>query len=143
MSMFGEIKKTIADLPIADIYKVRLELAFDQSAALERQLSDTMMQAARLETKLEAAQRDHDSAQKELQQLKEEHAEEIRILHATEFRRGKRTGGKWMAFCPQCHMPAVSVKDDWAVRCSGRGNSCGWLSEIYGNRLQAVLAQLE
>ena len=60
-------------------------------------------------------------------QLAETQAEEIRIHHIIEFRRGRRTGNKWMAFCPKCKMPAG---DDWMTRdsvpnafCSA---SCGW-----------------
>jgi regulator of replication initiation timing len=62
-------------------------------------------------------------------QLAESQAEDIRIHKGIEFRRGKRTGGKWLGFCPKCHMPA---EDAWipkargsqkVVMCSAR---CHW-----------------
>ncbi len=62
-------------------------------------------------------------------QLAESQAEDIRIHKGIEFRNGKRTGGKWMGFCPKCHMPA---EDAWiprprgsekVVQCSAR---CDW-----------------
>lgn len=64
-------------------------------------------------------------------QLAESQAEEVRIYRGVEFRRGKRTGGKWMAFCPKCHMPAqngskpILYSHDRAkvVFCSA---ICGW-----------------
>ena len=45
---------------------------------------------------------------------------------SVEFHRGKRTGGKWMAFCPKCEMPAGG---EWVT--AGRpmaycSASCGW-----------------
>jgi hypothetical protein len=43
-------------------------------------------------------------------QLAESQAEDIRIHRGIEFRRGKRTGDKWLGFCPKCHMPA---QDGW------------------------------
>ena len=84
-------------------------------------------------------------------QLADSQAEEIRIHKAIEFRRGKRTAGKWMGFCPKCHMPA---QDAWIPRsrtsekvvlCSAR---CGWqvfmklkLDEIIGELEHALDAQ--
>jgi hypothetical protein len=60
-------------------------------------------------------------------QLAESQAEDIRIHKGIEFRKGKRTGDRWMGFCPKCHMPA---EDAWLthnrgkiVQCSAR---CGW-----------------
>ena len=54
--------------------------------------------------------------------------EEIRFHSAVEFHRGNSTGGKWMAFCTQCHMPALPATDIFGdgrhgAMCSGK---CGW-----------------
>ena len=63
------------------------------------------------------------------QQLAAAQAEDIQINKGIEFRRGKRTGNKWMGFCPKCHMPS---QDAWipngrlnekVVMCTAR---CGW-----------------
>jgi hypothetical protein len=63
-------------------------------------------------------------------QLTDSQVEEIRIYRGIEFRRGKRTHGKWMPFCPKCHMPsqyssAVSPSGfpSPAIVCSAH---CGW-----------------
>jgi hypothetical protein len=71
-------------------------------------------------------------------QLAEAQAEEVRIHSSIEFRRGKRTGGVWMAFCPKCKMPALS-SDDWDVTCSA---NCGWTSSISKQELPRIAAQL-
>src|SRR5437667_6341850 len=59
-------------------------------------------------------------------ELSEANAEDVRIHHMVEFHCGKRTGGKWMAFCPKCEMP---VGGEWVT--AGRpmaycSASCGW-----------------
>jgi hypothetical protein len=61
-------------------------------------------------------------------QLAASQAEDIRIHKGIEFRCGKRTGNKWQAFCPKCHMPAQFAVMSGTVHgrvmaCSGR---CGW-----------------
>jgi hypothetical protein len=71
------------------------------------------------------------------QELTEAQAEEIRIQNAIEFRRGKRTGGVWMPFCPRCKMPA---RLDLGIFCSGE---CGWNSDLSTNDLPRVIAQLK
>ena len=55
--------------------------------------------------------------------LEDLQSEEIRI-HPTgiEFRRGKRTDGKWAAFCPVCHLPADTTTG--FVKCPN--SKCGW-----------------
>jgi hypothetical protein len=69
-------------------------------------------------------------------QLAEAQAEEIRIHSAIEFRRGKRTGGVWMPFCPKCHMPA---RRDLGIFCSAE---CGWNSDLSSEDLPRIVAQL-
>jgi hypothetical protein len=63
-------------------------------------------------------------------QLADTKTEEIRVFRGIEFRRGERTRGKWMPFCPKCHMPsqyssAVSPSGfpSPAIVCSAH---CGW-----------------
>jgi hypothetical protein len=36
--------------------------------------------------------------------LRKEHEEEIRIGRGIESRKGNRTGGRWIPFCPVCHI---------------------------------------
>lgn len=136
MSAFDTIKQTIADLPISDILRARLDFAFDQSAALERQVGELQAKIGHLQAQLEVATFDRDKAQKELHRLEQEHAEEIRIHKMVEFHRGKRTGGNWMAFCPKCHMPAADFLEQGEplVYCSA---NCGW--RVYPHNMLAAL----
>ena len=43
-------------------------------------------------------------------QLAEANAEEVQFHSLVEFHRSKKTGGKWMAFCPKCKMPVADDK---------------------------------
>ena len=71
-------------------------------------------------------------------QLAEAQSEDIRIDTAIEFRRGERTSGRWMPFCPKCHMPAVI--DDRGL--SGCSANCGWITNITKNQLNIVISKL-
>ncbi|NOS68356.1 MAG: hypothetical protein HOP33_00290 [Verrucomicrobia bacterium] len=77
-------------------------------------------------------------------QLAEANAEDVRIQKAIEFRRGKRTGGKWMPFCPKCHMPVIhyfSASQYYAI-CSA---DCGYqvpLNQHFVNFVADVLKEL-
>jgi len=70
--------------------------------------------------------------------LAESQAEEVRVHSAIEFRRGKRTGNQWTAFCPKCRMPARAT-DDFGVFCSA---NCGWVSDVSKQELPRIIAQL-
>ena len=141
MSMFDSLKKTIADLPISDIHKARLELALDRSAELETKLESLQSEHADLKAELKVVALDRDYQKREYDRLVQEHSEEIRIHKMIEFRRGKRTGDKWMAFCPQCHMPVKDVAGNNGIVavCSSR---CGWSGSVIGTSLEAVASQI-
>jgi len=73
-------------------------------------------------------------------QLAEAQSEDIRIHRSIEFRRGKRTGGQWMAFCPKCHMPAGStVKHGALAACTA---ACGWVSGENANNVGKFIQEL-
>jgi regulator of replication initiation timing len=71
--------------------------------------------------------------------LAEAQAEEVRIHRAIEFRKGSRTGNKWAAFCPKCHMPALPYVDRTMIECS---TMCGWMAPMGGEQLETFIAQL-
>lgn len=129
MGIFDSIEKLITEHGSAAILGQQLAFARDQFEALERKVSDLQTQVGRLDAQLERERSDHQQARKDLQRLKEEHAEEIRIHRLVEFRRGKRTGGKWMAFCPKCHLPVADTKgmagSPLAI-CTAKHADCGW-----------------
>jgi hypothetical protein len=138
MGAFDTIKQTLTELPISDILKARLEFAFDQSSALERQVSELQTKIGQLKAQLEIVILDRDNTRSELQRLKDEHAEEIRIHNMIEFRRGKRTGGKWIAFCPQCHIPA----DVKAAFVSCPSPKCKWDTLVPATDLPYIISEL-
>ena len=127
MSIFDSIEKLITEHGSAAILSQQLSFAKDQFSDLERKVSDLQAQVGRLDAQLERERTDHKQAREDLQRLQDEHAEEIRIHSMVEFRRGKRTGDIWLAFCPKCHLPAggdVSNGGEPFVYCSA---SCGWV----------------
>jgi hypothetical protein len=140
MSIIDNIQKLIAEHASAAVLSQHLSFAKEQYADLERKASDLQKQLGHLEAQLEREQAENKQTKQELQQLKDEHAEEVIIHKLIEFRRGKRTRGKWLAFCPKCHMPAGSrlFNGRPSVYCSGE---CGWIVlELY---LDNVVRELD
>ena len=138
MSTLSDIKSALAELPISDILKARLEFAVDQSVALERKVEELQTKASDLQAELRIVALDRKQARDELDMLKKEHAEEIRVLHSIEYRRGKRTGGEWMAFCPLCHLPCSPGHE--YVRCSSF--HCGWETALPYHQIVSDIRQL-
>jgi TolA-binding protein len=127
VSIFDSIEKLITEHGSAALLNQQLAFAKDQFADLERKISDLQTQVGRLDAQLERERLDHKQTLQELQQLKAEHAEEVRIHRMVEFRRGKRTGGKWMAFCPKCHMPVGDGQNMVGGPMAFCTAGCGWL----------------
>ena len=140
MNPFDAIEKLITEHGSAVILSQQLAFAKDQFTALERQVSEFQAKVAKLEAQLEIEHSNHKDTQKELQRIKDEHAEEVRIYHNIEFRRGKRTDGKWLPFCPKCHMPAGwTQKHGSLVGCTA---GCGWVTNEMAYRLDEVCREL-
>jgi len=105
MQLFEGIEKLITEHGSAAVLSQQLAFAKDRFEDMERKVSDLQVQVGRLEAQLERERGDNQSAQKELAQLRKQLEEEVIINHGVEFRRGKRTAGRWTAFCPRCHLP--------------------------------------
>ncbi|ACB77051.1 hypothetical protein Oter_3776 [Opitutus terrae PB90-1] len=71
--------------------------------------------------------------------LAEAQAEEVRIHRSIEFRKGPRTGNRWAAFCPKCHMPADTPSLGVYIECTAQ---CGWTSSVKHLEFSRVLAEL-
>jgi hypothetical protein len=125
MSLLEIARDTLKEIPMADVLRERLSLARDQFADAERKTSSLQSEVGALKAQLEQERVDHKQTQHELQRLKEEHAEEVRIHRSIEFRRGQRTSGKWMAFCPKCHLPAAHPQNQTAIAACPDG-ACKW-----------------
>ncbi|MEW6159000.1 MAG: hypothetical protein AB1813_16370 [Verrucomicrobiota bacterium] len=129
MSIFDSIEKLVTEHGSAAILQQQLAFAKDQFFDLERKVGELQIQVGRLEAQLERERLEHKQAREDLQRLKDEHSEEVRIHRLIEFRRGKRTGGKWMAFCPKCHMPvgdSKSMAGNPQAFCTAKHADCGW-----------------
>ena len=126
MSLLDIARDTLKDLPVSDIVRERLSLALDRLAESESKIEALQSEKANFQAQLEIERLDHKKTCEELQRLKDECFEEVCIHHTIEFRRGKRTRGKWLPFCPKCHMPAgMTFKHGAMVGCTA---GCGWVT---------------
>ena len=133
---FDAIEKLINEHGSAVILSQQLAFAKDQYAALEKQVNDFQGKVAKLEAQLEIEQSNHKETKQALERLKDEHAEEIRVHRGIEFRRGKRTGGIWIAFCPVCHTPADTTA---LVLCANQ--KCKWHLILSGNEIPKIIEE--
>ena len=138
MSLIDLARDALKEIPMSDIIRERLSLSLDRLTDAEAKIETLQTENGKLQAQLENARFDHKEAQQELQRLKDEHAEEIRIHSTIEFRRGKRTGGQWIAFCPKCHLPA---KDIPTVRCSEHPK-CSWMTLLGSEEVSSIATQL-
>lgn len=126
MSLIETARKTLTELPISDVLRERLSLVLDETASLERKVDDVKTELAESRAELKIAKAEEEKARKAVEALKKEHEEEILISHCVEFRRGKRTGGKWLAFCPKCGLPVVPCQNrEYPPYCTDTAN-CNW-----------------
>jgi|ERR1035437_266175 hypothetical protein len=110
------------------------------SAVLQEKVKAVEFQRDEFKRELDDCRRLYQVLQAEHQKLAALHLEEIRVHRSIEFRRGKRTGDKWTAFCPKCHLPAVNKQSESAiVRCSD--GACKWQVFIY-DMLPQVIGEL-
>jgi hypothetical protein len=139
MGIFDGIEKLINEHGSAVILNQQLALAKEQFTALERQVSELQTKSAKFEAQLEIEHANHQRTSEELQRLKDEHSEEVRIHNGIEFRRGKRTNQKWIAFCPACHLPIDTSSG--LIRC-GSDKKCGWHILLAANHLTELIDTL-
>jgi hypothetical protein len=122
MGWITAAQRALDEMDAAEPLRQRVFLALEEAAQLETHLEECRAAKAVLEAKLQDTRAHAHQQQEELQTLQTLHAEEVRILSGIEFRRGRRTGGDWIAFCPKCHLPAVVSGP--IIHCCDR--SCQW-----------------
>jgi hypothetical protein len=137
LNPFDLLEKLITEHGSAAIIAQQLSFAKEQFAALDRKASEQVREIGKLEAQLQREQLDRSTAQQELQHLQNEHEEDVRIYRCIEFRRGKRTGNKWVAFCPKCHMPVTQPFSSIYALCSDNG-TCKWNVRIENSLAQAI-----
>ena len=138
MNPLDAIEKLITEHGSAAILSQQLVFAKDQFTVLERQVGEFQAKIAKLEAQLEIEHSHHKETQQELQRLKDEYSEEVRVHSSMEFRRGKRTGNEWVAFCPVCHAPADLSTG--IVMCANP--KCKWHILFPASGLPEVIAKL-
>ena len=128
MSFIDTARDALKDLPISDIVRERLSFALDRLMDAEAKIETLQTEKGSLQAQLDRERYDHKLAREELQRVKDEHMEDIRIHRTAEFRRGKRTGGKWMPFCPKCHLPVAegNIGGEIGLYCIQKYDDCGW-----------------
>ncbi len=139
MSIIDIARDALKEIPMADVLRERLSLAFDYSAQQESKIEVLQTEKADFKARLEIERVNHQKTQQELERLRKEHEEAVRIFHAIEFRRGKRTGNEWVAFCPKCHLPA-SLQRSETLMCSDY--NCSWTSDVETGNLSNIIKQL-
>jgi hypothetical protein len=72
-----------------------------------------------------------------LEALKKEHEEEVQVRDGIVFKRGKRTGGIWMAFCPVCERPADTTI---LVKCPD--TKCKWQAIKSKKQIDEIISHL-
>ena len=136
MSILDTARTAIIGLPISDILRERLSLSIDYAADLERKVSLLQTQNGQLQAEIEAVTIDRNEHREKYDRLYKEHEEDILIVDAIAFRRGKRTGNAWSPFCPKCHMPVISVAGLQHPLCSAH---CGWQAGVRPNAYHTLL----
>lgn len=125
MGLIEATRDALKDIPISEVLRERVSLALDRLAESEAKIESLQSENGGVKAQLERERTDHEQTKKELQRLQELMHEEIRFVHAVEFRKGTRTGGVWMPFCPKCHLPINLPGDADVPYCTNRGG-CGW-----------------
>lgn len=138
MNIFDTIEKLITEHGSAAILRERLDFAKQQFAQLEAEVVELRNARAEIAAFLRIEKEAHTKTRDNYDALVALHSEEIRIVDGIEFRRGKRTSGCWIAFCPACHVPADTSRV--YVRCSVV--NCGWTVLIPNADLKSVIQKL-
>lgn len=119
---------------------LREQLALSQArvSQLERENAELKAKIAALEAELKLTRQAYDKTNEEYRNFKEFHIEDVVINESIEFRKGKRTRGEWMMFCPKCHIPTFTDYEPKGetVRCS---TNCGWAGMLLEKDGVAVL----
>lgn len=133
------IKSGLSRFSITAMLREQLALSESRAVKLDSENVDLKSQVAALSSEVKLANESLHQKAEQYERLQKEHEEEIRIWRTVEFRRGKRTFGYWVAFCPKCKMP---VHDNGFSNISCSGN-CGWKCEMQSKELNRCLEELE
>src|ERR1035437_2928434 len=134
----SSVKPALAKLSVTAMLREQLALEKARSSHLEAEDKDLKAQLAVLQAKFDTEQANHNNTRNNLQELRGERAEEVAVWRTVESRQGKRTFGRWAAFCPKCHVPLSIGAFD--VKCSA---NCGFSCDVKPSELRGALKSLE
>jgi len=140
VSLIETARDALKNIPMSDILRERLSMTIDQLAISEAKVEVLQRENGKLASRLDQEQFDHNQTKQELQALRDFHAESIRFVHDIEFKKGVRTGNKWLPFCPKCHLPIViGDKPDGYPYCPD--SKCGWSSSLHNHKFANIDSQ--
>jgi hypothetical protein len=126
MGIVDVARDALKEIPMADIIRERLSLALDRLSEAERQIATLQTEKGGVQAQFERERFDHEKTKEELTALKEGLKEQTCFVHGVEFRRGTRTGDKWLPFCPKCHLPMHFADKNQMPYCND--SACGWIA---------------
>jgi hypothetical protein len=113
------------------------------SAVLQEKVKALEVENTELKRQLDDCRRLYDVLQGENKNLTAILSEDVFFHKGTEFRRGRKTANKWMAFCPVCHLTTTFTEgyERMGLICAN-APKCSWTSSYSAFDLQAVLGEV-
>ena len=132
MGLLEGIEKLITEHGSAGILRERIALAEQNYAALQSERDN-------LKSENQVLRRQLDQAIQEIGGLKSLEEDDVVIHRGIEFRRGHKTAGRWLAFCPVCQMPMRAIEPRFGVVCP----KCKSHSPFKSSELDNVIAEIQ
>jgi hypothetical protein len=140
MSLVDTAKQALVDAAVTPIVRERLSLALDEATLLEKKVADLQTQIGELRAEIKISRANEKETKTELEALRKEHEEEVRLVRGVEIRKGKRTGGAWMAFCPKCHLPLQDTNHDTDGIFCPDIYKCHWMTHMTWMAIRPMIA---
>jgi predicted RNase H-like nuclease (RuvC/YqgF family) len=81
MGIVEVARDALKEIPLSEVLRERVSLALDRLAEAERKIETLQMENGGLKSQLERERVDNEQTKKELQRLKEQLREDIRVVH--------------------------------------------------------------
>ena|ERR1017187_7790619 len=116
----------------------QLAAANSRIANLEKENSDLESIIAVLQAGLEAERENHNQTKQKYERLQKEHEERVFLFRGVEYRKGRRSNGSWLAFCPKCQVVLHNEfnLDNYCLA------GCGWKSPISWGEIESILGHM-
>lgn len=141
LAIFDRARSALSEINTSEILRERLALALDQGSVAEKRLGELQSQVSDLKAELKLARSEQMKKEEELATLRDALKEEVVIDSGIEFRRGSRTRGEWMPFCPKCHLPVRGSGIGGLLGCSD--SDCGFCSTVVSASLPMIIGSLK